>query len=565
MMKNILFRKYVAALIIFLFVGLAIIPSSSSSSFVEESNTNSDTTFLRNDLLDMQFIYSITENLSNIIFTEYNESAGEIAKGRAFGSKGEHKAAEILEENFSKLGLWTIKEQIQNIQNPSIPSSIDEIMYPLHELTHAYEVLDYELKITNLTSNCNETVDCQISSIEVDPENNPEQIHNHSYKGLKVRKRPRSLDEWKQTFAFDKKGEDYLFIEEYGKFSMKSRNPDVTLSPVEQLLRQIFYPIRSITYKLSKLKPNLEKKLFFSHLHYYKGAISYDFNNDTHDQFSSRNGKKLPYISINGTTGRRIIQDIDNYTVDFYVKQRLNKSVISYNVIGQLNGTDPSKTVIVDCLYDSVWCQGTADSAIGMAIVMGIAKYFTDHNITPKYNMKFIGFCGEEAGNRGARYYEATHRNEDIIYVIDMNQVGFRQEEPRLTLNIIGNRLGFINEIWPIVEKTNYAERVGNTDITKRWWPEGVLSNQYVFNHRSKTVCFLKDFPWVLHHRDGLNHTAGDVLDYFDWNDTMATGEIVLNVTLYLTNNSKEQITTTTLENYFLPEATNLWKFLRRE
>ena len=53
-----------------------------------------------------------------------------------------------------------------------------------------------------------------------------------------------------------------------------------------------------------------------------------------------------------------------------------------------------------------------------------------------------------------------------------------------------------------------------------------------------KTVCFLKDGGWKMHHRDGLNHTEGDVLKYFDWTDVSVTGEIVLLVTKYVALNN---------------------------
>ncbi len=47
--------------------------------------------------LDYQYIYNITENLSNVIFNAYNEYNGEdIAKGRAFGTKGEKYARDII-------------------------------------------------------------------------------------------------------------------------------------------------------------------------------------------------------------------------------------------------------------------------------------------------------------------------------------------------------------------------------------------------------------------------------------------------------------------------------------
>jgi len=54
-----------------------------------------------------------------------------------------------------------------------------------------------------------------------------------------------------------------------------------------------------------------------------------------------------------------------------------------------------------------------------------------------------------------------------------------------------------------------------------------------------KTVCFLKGLNWILHHRDGINHTEGDVLKYFNWTDVNATGEIILNITKYITIGSE--------------------------
>jgi hypothetical protein len=43
-------------------------------------------------------------------------------------------------------------------------------------------------------------------------------------------------------------------------------------------------------------------------------------------------------------------------------------------------------------------------------------------------------------------------------------------------------------------------------------------------------VCFLEDFPWVAHHRDGMDHTAGDVFDNVDWNEVKVTSELVIEI-----------------------------------
>jgi hypothetical protein len=566
-MENRIIKKGLALGIVLIFFGTFFYPIINGKiNEINDISINSEyqkeVTTTNEIKLDMEFIRSLTENLSNIIFTEYNESAGEIAKGRVFGSKGEHKAAKILFENMTEIGLNTVMQPIENIEKPSISHPIDNFMYPLSELTYAYEVLDYNLILRNESNGNETTVDCQITPI-ADPNANLSKTNSYTNERLKIRKRPRSLSDWVDAFLYDQKGEDYLFIEENGKYGAKSRNPDVILTPFQEFLRERIYPIRSILSMLVKKIEGIEKH-FFNKLEHYKGAISYDFNNDTHNLGSNTNGKLLPFIRINGTIGRRIFDDTEHHSVDFYIKQRFNTTVESYNVIGWLNPNNSPVRVIVCCLYDSVWCQGTADSAIGMAIVLGIAKYFTENNLEPKYNLSFIGFAGEESGNRGARYYEAIHRCKNIKYVVDMNQVGFYQKDPKLTLNLIFNKIGFMNEIWEVANRINYEERVNGTAyIAKRWWPEGVLSNQYVFNHRSKTVCFLKDFPWILHHRDGLNHEEGDVMKYFDWNDTWATGEIALNVTKYLTLESEEKIKTPNFNKWFLHETNSFPKFLQ--
>ena len=486
--------------------------------------------------LDIQFIYNLTENLSYIIFKVY--SKGEIAKGRAFGTKGEHQAAEIIYENMTKFGLYTKKEQIENIpQCPTVASKL--------------EILDYKLTITNKTSNCSEVVDCYIAPTWAGPREQPKQIdYNFSFKGLKIKHRPKleSLRSFNRALAGQK--ENYVFIDEEQAF-----NPNKSAPPIVKILSMFLSPFSGPVLFWNSCKLKVQLIMWYRLFPRCQGIVLYDFNDDTYNMQNSVL-QKLPIIHINGTIGKKIAENPKDYTIDYYLNQSYNESVLSYNVIGQLNGTDPSKTVIVCSLYDSWWCQGTADSAMGMSIVLGIAKYFHDHNITPKYNIKFIAFGGEEYGYRGAKYYEAAHRydgSETVTTVIDLNQLCFTQEKPRLTFNIISNKLKFLNELWGIAERTDYVSRTGDVaDINKVWMPLGAPSNDQPFarNRRScKTICFLKDTGWTLHHRDGLNHTEGDVIKYFNWTDVDVTGELILNITKYLTIDTQEPL-----------QPYNMWK-----
>jgi hypothetical protein len=282
------------------------------------------------------------------------------------------------------------------------------------------------------------------------------------------------------------------------------------------------------------------------------GQIKYDYTNESYDCIINPNSWQV--IFINGSDGRTLNESIDDYRIDFYINQSWNSSVKSYNVIGQINGSDPSKTVIVSGLYDSVWSQGTADSAIGMAMVLAIAKYMKeleeDYGIKPKYNVKFIGFCGEESGGRGAAYYSLTHLSpifvnypttEHIETVIDFNQIGFCQKNeswPELIMHVTTSNPKVKQTLEKITDITDYGGRSPDkTYFHLGWQPLGGLSNtaHFAIRPETNTVLFLKDNGWVLHHRDGLNHTEGDVMTYFDSDDVNLTAELAWNITKYFT------------------------------
>jgi Zn-dependent M28 family amino/carboxypeptidase len=284
-----------------------------------------------------------------------------------------------------------------------------------------------------------------------------------------------------------------------------------------------------------------------------KGLVRYDHDTDCYDMVPG-NYMPLPTIFVNKTEGKEIYDNVDNFTINFTINQNWDNSVDSYNVIGQINGTDPNKTVIICSLYDSWWCQGTADSAIGMAMVLALAKYYKqlkdDYNITPKYNLKFIAFGGEEYGFLGAYSYESRHNTENITAVVDLNQLGFYQPSPNLTFNIFTNDLLLKPVLNKINDITDYKGRSGddsNFDILVRG--HGAPSNDRAFaqnrsNSLCKTLCFVKTHGrinrhhrWVLHHRTNENHSEGDTMEYYDPDEVNVTAELVLNVTKYFTIN----------------------------
>lgn len=415
------------------------------------------------------YIQYITEELSNIVQT-YD-------RGRSFGTDGEHLAASYIKNQMNDLGL-------DNVHNESITGTAQ---HP--DLNKTLEIISMGIKINGTQT----ITDCYISPRwnttfkslilpQFFTENTNLLTHNFSYENLPVYRKPNfpyfdalfndsvfwgyllenlslkkldtllsfavffmhqleikydfiyeninvsdndTLPSWYNGSLPESKCGPHLFIDEDPNY-----NPDVQIP--EKLIDE-FEPLSTPRIFYHSLKLIIEMCLWRFSEPDCIGLIRYDFNNDTYNMV---NGllMRLPLLFINGSVGRPIYENAteeneSNRKISFWINQRYN-SMKSYNVIGQINGTNPNKTVLCDCLYDSWWNQGTADAAVGMGTVLAIAKYFKNHSITPKYTLKFVAFGGEEYGYLGAQHYNDTHTNENITMVIDLNQIGFSQTGP---------------------------------------------------------------------------------------------------------------------------------------
>jgi hypothetical protein len=571
-----------------------------------ESGENND------NMLNCSYIRSIIENLSDVIFDappDYGTQKGREfgTTGERFA------AETIVAYEMDRLGLWNPNldppylENMEDIETTCIAGNLTHKLETLSDgITVNHSGTPTELVDFYISPRWNETFREEYGPFGKKCLFDYDETlltHNFSHNGLKVYRRPSFP--WLGTIIVNllkdvlNKGLDKAVVNktlyDYGTFASFimeqmqeayefSFNNTDEIGPQNQSLPwynetfagisddfvlidvdPFYNPNESIFifYQILKeINPLLDSSLFFPKMirqiqmqifhclpgDHCKGLILYDFNNDTYDMVYMQH-MALPVLFINKTVGEEINEDPGEYTIDYHINQRYNKSANSSNVIGQINGSDPSKTIIVCSLYDSWRCQGATDSATAIGIMLGIAKYMKElqeeYDITPKYNVKFIAFCAEEYGYRGAYYYNKSHEDEDIVAVIDLNQLGYDQRDPdiRQSLYLAANKLLFCPILNKIIEDSNYVQRMKNTvDIKLLWNPAGAPSNDKPFSERTtwtepfggpETVCFLKGMYWTRHHRDGLNHTMGDTMDYINWTDVNLTSEIVWNVTKY--------------------------------
>jgi hypothetical protein len=140
----------------------------------------------------------------------------------------------------------------------------------------------------------------------------------------------------------------------------------------------------------------------------------------------------IPAAAIS-TNGANLLSDSlkENPNLEFYFKQscETHKDVLSYNVVGEIKGTEnPNKIMVVGGHLDS-WDlgDGSHDDGAGVVQSMEIASIFKNLGYKPKNTIRVVLFMNEENGNRGGEKYAelASEANENHIFALESDAGGF--------------------------------------------------------------------------------------------------------------------------------------------
>lgn len=153
------------------------------------------------------------------------------------------------------------------------------------------------------------------------------------------------------------------------------------------------------------------------------GFIDHNFNSDRmeiSDGKDSNDGKKgVAYLWVydENNIQAKILESKDNLSVKLMMEGEEKKTVISQNVIGMVEGTDPqlkNEFIIYSAHYDHVGIgtpdesgdeiyNGARDNAVGTTTVLSMAENVAKY--PTKRSALFILFTGEEIGLLGSHYY----------------------------------------------------------------------------------------------------------------------------------------------------------------
>jgi hypothetical protein len=140
----------------------------------------------------------------------------------------------------------------------------------------------------------------------------------------------------------------------------------------------------------------------------------------------------IPTAAIS-TNGAELLSKTlkDNPNLKFYFKQSCQQleDVLSYNVVGEITGTEHPENIIVVGGHLDSWdlADGSQDDGAGVVQSMEVANIFKNIGYKPKNTLRVVLFMNEENGNRGGiKYGELALANkEKHIFALESDSGGF--------------------------------------------------------------------------------------------------------------------------------------------
>jgi hypothetical protein len=142
--------------------------------------------------------------------------------------------------------------------------------------------------------------------------------------------------------------------------------------------------------------------------------------------------KKIPAIAIS-TKDADFLSGLLKLEPDLQLYLKIscteNPDVKSYNVIGEIKGSEkPEEIILIGGHLDS-WDigEGAHDDGAGVIQCLEVLRLFKKMNIRPKHTIRFVAFMDEEIAQRGARKYAewVKLKNEKHLVAIESDAGAF--------------------------------------------------------------------------------------------------------------------------------------------
>lgn len=141
---------------------------------------------------------------------------------------------------------------------------------------------------------------------------------------------------------------------------------------------------------------------------------------------------KIPAAAISTLDANmlsELIKKEKKVNVNIELSAQTFPDVLTYNVVGEIRGTEYSNEIVLVGGHLDSWDKGTGahDDGTGVVHSIEVIRLFKAVNLKPKRTIRAVLFANEENGLKGARVYAARdqNRNEKHIAAIESDGGGF--------------------------------------------------------------------------------------------------------------------------------------------
>jgi carboxypeptidase Q len=173
---------------------------------------------------------------------------------------------------------------------------------------------------------------------------------------------------------------------------------------------------------------------------------------------------KIPHAAVSMEDANMLHRMFDrgqNPVVKLYLDDKTLPDAVSYNVIGELRGTEkPDEIIAVGGHIDS-WDVGSGaqDDGSGIISTWEAVKLLMDLGIKPKRTIRVVLWTNEENGARGGKAYAKAHKDEAHSLVFEFDSGVFPPE--RIGYSGPDSLLKEVKQFEPLLR------RVGNIEVRK--------------------------------------------------------------------------------------------------
>lgn len=168
----------------------------------------------------------------------------------------------------------------------------------------------------------------------------------------------------------------------------------------------------------------------------------------------------------------------ESKTISIHAENAFYKNYQTQNVIGFVGGKiQPDSFFVFTAHYDhlgkmgaEVFFPGANDNASGTAMIIDMARYYSDPENQPDYSIAFMAFSAEETGLKGSSYYAENplFQLDKIKFLINLDMVGSGSEGIKVVNGTIFkkefDKLVQLNKDQHLVASVNKRGEAANSD-----------------------------------------------------------------------------------------------------